>query len=242
MKELSSIYNKPRVNPKIWQYSYILAKSNLNTFKQFRDLVVHEKKASILDVGCGFKPWRGFFKDSFEYVGVDYSKENSFADLVASADALPFPDHYFDTLVYSEVLEHVDNLAETIREMRRVAKNDALVFISSPFMFPEHGIPYDYQRLTEFYYRNVFKTEEIVVLKPSNSSFSTGIFSFNTAIESSPLRRLVGIKQMIYLFANVCALAVEFIFSLLVLTLFKRFRKSFYMMPLGYSVIVRIKK
>ncbi|MEW6108618.1 MAG: class I SAM-dependent methyltransferase [Nitrospirota bacterium] len=202
-----------------------------------------EKKNRILDVGCGFKPWLKLFdEDKIEYIGIDFVKEKSSADFIASADKLPFPDNDFDALIYSEVLEHAENITAAIKEMRRVAKNNALVFISAPLVFPEHGIPYDFLRLTRYFYQTVFKEDDIVLIKESNSSLSTAIVSFNLFIESTPFSIFRGIKHLIYIFNNLTGIVVDAMMTFL----FKKFRKSikhqFYLMPLGYALVVRIKK
>jgi len=235
--------NRQRIKPRIWDYSYFLLKNNFNVFKKFRSLIIQENRRKILDVGCGFKPWLEMFdKKKVEYIGVDFNKSISLVDFVASSDKLPFADGEFDALIYSEVLEHVSDLQKTLNEMRRVAKNNALVFISSPFVFPEHGIPYDFQRLTQYFYRKTFENDEIILIKESNSSFSTMLASFNLFVESSPFGILKGFKNVFYCLTNIIGIfgdgVINFIFS----RIGKSYKKYFYLMPLGYALIIRIKK
>lgn len=191
--------NRQRTNPKIWDYPYLLLKNNLKVFKQFRELTDSQNEMlRVLDIGCGFKPWNKLFdREKTEYIGVDSDRERSSADFIAAADRLPFEDNYFDALIYSEVLEHTSNLQDVLGEMHRVAKNNALVYISSPFVFPEHGIPCDYQRLTRYYYQEAFKNDEIIVVKESNSSLSTVVSTLNLFIESTPFS-LIPLKYIIY--------------------------------------------
>lgn len=237
------LINNQRLRPKIWDYSYLLLKNNLDIFRQFRELVVKENKRKILDVGCGFKPWLELFdRDKIEYIGVDFDKARSSADFIAPADRLPFPSNEFDALIYSEVLEHTNNIYGVIDEMRRVARQDALVYVSSPFIFPEHGIPYDFQRLTRYYYQCVFKEDEIVVLKESNSSLSTVFVSFNMVAECTPFAAMSGVKHFIYSVANILGLACDFAVGFLMKITWDKFRHQFYSMPLGYALVVRVKK
>lgn len=243
IKKLAKLINRQRTNPKIWDYSYLLLKNNLSVFQSFRDLIIRENKTKILDVGCGFKPWAELFdRQIVEYIGIDFDESTSLADFTDSADKLSFKDNEFDGLIYSEVIEHISNLPEALKEMRRVIKKGGLVFISSPFVFPQHGIPYDFQRLTRFYYENIFKNDEIILIKESNSSLTTSITSFNLFIESSPFQIFMGIKHLIYTINNL----VSIIFDALIVFIFSRigknYKKYFYLMPLGYSLIVRIKK
>lgn len=232
--------SRQRRSPKLWDFSFLMLRNNIEVFLQFKNLFENEKKQKLLDVGCGFKPWAAFFeKGSVEYIGVDYDKNLSSADMVAPANKLPFEDNTFDGMIYSEVLEHVDDLAGALKEMRRVAKPNALVFISTPFMFPEHGIPHDYQRLTRYFYEKTFG-QHIIVLSESNSSLSTSITSLNLFIESTPFRIFYGLKHLIYIFLNLLGMLGDGIVNLFFGK--SKYFKYFYLMPLGYALIVRINK
>lgn len=235
--------NRQRVEPNIFDYSYLLLRSNFETFLKFRDLV-ETKRGKILDVGCGFKPWESLFDSNVNYIGIDFDKQKSDADFVGGAESLPFKDNEFDALIYSEVLEHVGDLTMAISEMRRVVKNGGFVFCSSPFMFPEHGIPYDFQRLTKYFYKKIFIGDELIVLRPSNTSISSAVVSLNLVIESTPARNFYGLKHIIYIFFNAIGMIIDMVlgFILRYSPYFKKYEESFFLIPLGYSVIVRIKK
>lgn len=237
------LIERQRIHPRIWDFSYIMLKSNLKLFKKFKNLVLNENKIKLLDVGCGFKPYLKLFeKNKIEYVGVDFEKEKSYADFVASAEKLPFSDNSFDALIYSEVFEHIKDLNLALNEMRRVSKNGAFVYISSPFIFPEHGAPYDFQRLTQYFYKENFKNDEIIEIKPSNTSFSTPFIVLNLFIQASPLKIFYGIKDLIFIINNTFAIILDTIFKFLISNLFKNYERHFYSMPVGYALIIRIKK
>ncbi|MCL4475179.1 MAG: class I SAM-dependent methyltransferase [Nitrospirae bacterium] len=241
--KFAKLIERQRLHPRIWDYSYFLLRNNLNAFTTFRDLVAAEKKTRILDIGCGFKPWLELFdKTQVEYIGVDFDQERSSADFLAYADKLPFPDNQFDALIYSEVLEHAQNLPVVLKEMHRVAKPDALVFLSSPFVFPEHGVPFDFQRLSRYYYENIFRDDEILELRESNTSVSTAIVSINLALEVTPFGALCGFKNLLYAFTNSVGLICDKLLQWFLLPLRKEFRDQVHLMPLGYALIVRIKK
>jgi len=50
---------------------------------------------------------------------------------------LPFRDNFFDRIICSEMLEHIDDYAAALREIRRVLKPDGLLCISVPSYWPE---------------------------------------------------------------------------------------------------------
>ncbi|HEX8947925.1 MAG TPA: class I SAM-dependent methyltransferase, partial [Dissulfurispiraceae bacterium] len=233
LEKFKRVITRQRLRPRPWDYSYLLLKNNLEVFRRFRDFALERRKTRILDVGCGFKPWLAMFKkDHVEYIGVDFDKELSSADFVAPADRLPFPDSEFDALIYSEVLEHAENMPGVLSEMRRVARPGALVFISSPFVFPEHGIPHDYQRLTRYFYEKTFKDDEIIVLKESNSSLATALASFNLVGEWTPFAAAAGLKQVVYGIFNICGLAGDLAAWLLLKIAGDKHRPQLYGMPL----------
>jgi ubiquinone/menaquinone biosynthesis C-methylase UbiE len=72
----------------------------------------------------------------FECVGVDanpnYVKEaNSKGNEVFNMNAkhLEFPDKFFDTALLFEVLEHIDDPAEVLKEAKRVSKKNVLITV-----------------------------------------------------------------------------------------------------------------
>lgn len=248
IERFRNLIARQRVHPRLWDFSYLYLKSNAGMFRLFGRMVADEAGArgdrcEILDVGCGFKPWAAFFPGGgVLYLGIDRDRAMSSADALASGDALPFAESRFDALIYSEVLEHTADLPNTLKEMRRVARDGALVFISSPFVFYEHGVPHDYQRLTRYYYRAAFAADEIVALRESNSSLATAIVSLNLFIESTPFSLLPGLKHVVYSVTNVAARVVDLAFAALVRLVRSGKTGVFYSMPLGYALIVRIRK
>ena len=104
-------------------------------------------KGKLLDVGCGNRPYeKSFFSGCSQYIGCDYLSERSKPDVVCSALDLAFPDNEFDTVVSTEVLEHVPDPLRALRQMYRVAKPGAYVIVSTPMYWPRHDLPYDFFR------------------------------------------------------------------------------------------------
>ncbi len=62
-------------------------------------------------------------------------------EIVADAKDLPFKDGEFETVLCTEVLEHVLNPFKVEEELRRVTKKDGLLILSTRFVFPLHDIP-----------------------------------------------------------------------------------------------------
>jgi SAM-dependent methyltransferase len=107
--------------------------------------------ARILDVGCGLGLYVQRFRDFSDQVhGVDIDADKvREASLTlphiqqASADNLPYPDNTFDVVFSHEVLEHVPDDVQAMRESYRVLKPGGRLVIFVPnrgYPFETHGI------------------------------------------------------------------------------------------------------
>ena len=110
----------------------------------------------LLDVGCGPKPYYPFFAEhASEYVGVDVV-ENPVAELRGSVEALPVEDASFDVVLCTQVLEHCDDPAQAVRELRRVTAPGGRVLASTHGVQVYHPSPEDYWRWTHAGLRRLF--------------------------------------------------------------------------------------
>ncbi|MBI4786235.1 MAG: methyltransferase domain-containing protein [Chloroflexi bacterium] len=108
--------------------------------------------ARVLDVGCGI----GAYVDKFrgltaEAFGVDVDPEKLYAArlekglrmLAASvSEILPFPNGAFDAVLLHEVIEHVADDRQTVREAHRVVKHGGMLLVFAPnrlYLFETHG-------------------------------------------------------------------------------------------------------
>jgi SAM-dependent methyltransferase len=101
----------------------------------------------VLDVGCGGKPYLPYFEPYADaYVGVDVG--NPAADIEGSVEALPVDDGSFDLVLCTQVLEHVDDPAQAVRELHRVTAPGGRVLASTHGVQVYHPSPTDYWRWT----------------------------------------------------------------------------------------------
>jgi SAM-dependent methyltransferase len=113
----------------------------------------------LLDVGCGDKPYEALFAPRVSsYVGVEYestyrdsanAKLNR-ADHVYDGQTLPFADESFDTVLNTQVLEHVPDPFALFQEMVRVLAPGGRLLLTVPFAYRIHSVPYDFHRFTHF--------------------------------------------------------------------------------------------
>ncbi len=104
----------------------------------------------LLDVGCGVKPFEKLFESHVEkYLGLEYSPESGYrgnkADFCGDAGYLPLPDKSVDTILCTEVMEHLPDPERAIKEFERVLRPGGTVITTAPFFYPIHDA-YDFFR------------------------------------------------------------------------------------------------
>jgi SAM-dependent methyltransferase len=112
--------------------------------------------ARVLDVGCGVKPYRPYFGAAASFVGVDVV-ENPAADLIGPVEALPVEDGSFDVVLCNQVLEHCDDPAQAVRELRRVTAPGGRVLASTHGVQVYHPSPNDLWRWTHAGLERLFR-------------------------------------------------------------------------------------
>lgn len=106
----------------------------------------------LLDVGCGVKPYYELFQPYItNYLGIDVPHSmhgTQSIDVGATALQLPFQDGMFDTVLSTEVMEHVPEPHQMLAEIARVLRPDGTLILTIPFHEPLHELPYDFYRYT----------------------------------------------------------------------------------------------
>lgn len=116
-------------------------------------------KGNLLDLGCGKVPLYEAYKDKILHcVCVDWENtkhKNEFIDKNIDLNKeLPFEDNTFDTIILSDVLEHIQNPMFLWYEMNRVLKKDGILIMNIPFFYWLHEQPFDYYRYTRYALEN----------------------------------------------------------------------------------------
>jgi len=105
----------------------------------------------ILDVGCGLGTYVEKLRQFSDWVyGIDIEVERVMDGgrrlpnlLVAAAERLPFADGCFDVVLLHEVLEHVEDDAQSVREAYRLLGPGGRMVIFAPnrlYPFETHGV------------------------------------------------------------------------------------------------------
>jgi SAM-dependent methyltransferase len=109
----------------------------------------------LLDLGCGTVPLYEIYQHYVsDNICVDWENtrhESVFLDHSFDLNqGISLPSETFDTILATDVLEHVANPELLWREMARVLKPGGKIILGVPFLYCLHEEPHDYQRFTKY--------------------------------------------------------------------------------------------
>lgn len=161
----------------------------------------------LVDLGCGEKPYESIISPYItSYFGVDFQPtaevnygKGTKADLYRDCTDTGLPDESFDTLISTQVMEHVFDTAKYLAECHRLLKPGGAGIFTVPLMWPCHAEPYDYFRFTRYsleklFEGNGFQIEEMhgvgLAFAAASQIFLLSIFGKNDRITAKIMRRL----------------------------------------------------
>jgi SAM-dependent methyltransferase len=135
-------------------------------FLHYRSLFSDLQKASahahgkLLDIGCGNKPYEKMFAGRItEYIGCDVVQSSDRrVDIICPATQIPLSDASFNTILCTQVIEHVADHRELLREAFRLLQKNGVLILSGPMYWPLHEEPYDFFRFTEHGLRHLLES------------------------------------------------------------------------------------
>lgn len=131
-------------------------------------------RGTLLDLGCGLKPYRSLFPHVTRYLGIDLpparsaNRREKSADIFGEIARVPLCDASVDAVLSTQVLEHVSSPELVIREAARVLRPGGALLLTVPFVAAEHEEPHDYFRFTRYGVRSLLERngfEDICVTK-----------------------------------------------------------------------------
>ncbi|MBN1765151.1 MAG: class I SAM-dependent methyltransferase [Sedimentisphaerales bacterium] len=150
-------------------------------------------KGKLLDLGCGKVPLYEAYRDYVtDIICVDWDKsiyKNIYLDFELDlTKTLPFADNEFDTIILSDVLEHIPVPEHLWKEMARVLSRNGKLIMNVPFYYWIHEKPYDYYRYTEYALRRFVELSglRVVQLKPIGGALEVMVDIFANNINRLP--------------------------------------------------------
>lgn len=156
-------------NQRPWHFQWLAVKDLHADLRR----VLPGLEGRVLDVGCGRKPYRPWLKNAQEYVGIDTTQ---WADVkIEYGQPWPLEDASFDSVICTQVLEHAGDFLHVLSEMARVLKPGGRLVVTVPFLYNEHGFPYDYRRFSVTGARATFEDQYDVLEVGKQGGFGSTI-------------------------------------------------------------------
>jgi SAM-dependent methyltransferase len=134
-------------------------------------------RGRLADLGCGKVPLYATYRHLVDAVTCIDWPQSAHGGLHVDVEAdlgqpLPLADSSFDTVVLSDVLEHVPQPELLWHEMARLLAPGGHALVNVPFMYGLHEVPHDYGRYTEFALRRFAEQAglEVALLEPVGGS------------------------------------------------------------------------
>jgi SAM-dependent methyltransferase len=137
--------------------------------KHYEVMIREHARGMLLDMGCGNIPYYEIYKDLVDgNLCVDWENslhKNPFLDqLVDLNEKVPLESETFDTILLTDVLEHIAEPQLLMSEIARLLKPDGKVLIAVPFLYCLHEQPHDYYRYTEHALRRFCTNNDLTVI------------------------------------------------------------------------------
>lgn len=127
---------------------YIFQPDRVLLKKQIKNVAKYVT-GKVLDVGAGgYDRYQTFFNCE-KYVKMDVNHQDNI-DVAGSAEAIPLADNEFDTIICTQVLEHLKHPAKAASEMHRILKTNGHLILTAPQINELHEEPYDFFRYTKY--------------------------------------------------------------------------------------------
>ncbi|MDT8411454.1 MAG: class I SAM-dependent methyltransferase [Vicingaceae bacterium] len=176
-------------NKEQWSPSkYVLKNGRLKASKNKKDVTISSRlfvdlvasfyqeniplyvSGNLLDLGCGKVPLYAAYENYISDVTcVDWQNtihKNPFLDIETDINQpLPIENENFDTVILSDVLEHIRKPEELIAEIHRIMKPNGKFMLNVPFFYWLHEQPFDYFRYTKFALQSMLEDAGFKVLK-----------------------------------------------------------------------------
>lgn len=137
-------------------------------FQNTKEVIQYAKKyisGGTLDLGAGSAKYREIIRErASSYTTFDMAPGPNI-DVVGDALNLPFGEASFETIVSTQVLEHVEKPWIVVKEIHRVLKSGGICFLTAPFMEPYHPYPGDYFRYSVEGIKSLFQNEGFQIVE-----------------------------------------------------------------------------
>lgn len=152
----------------------------MNSLKNTRGVIEYTSRyvnGRTLDYGAGTAKYKNIIEPHFsEYIAFDIADGPS-VDVTGDVLCPPFINESFDTIICTQVLEHVEKPWIVVSQIKRLLKNGGIAVVSAPFVFPYHADPYDFFRYTRQGLESLFKNDGFEIVESGSYGKVFSVFS-----------------------------------------------------------------
>jgi SAM-dependent methyltransferase len=138
-------YTRQRQRPVRGESLYIHLSDALLALEQAVGSIEIAPGSRILDFGAGSSPYDFLFPGA-KYLKADITPETSPDLLITDGGKVEETDESFDIVLSTQVIEHVHDPQNYLREVYRLLKPQGKFLLALPCLYEDHKCPNDYQR------------------------------------------------------------------------------------------------
>jgi SAM-dependent methyltransferase len=206
--------------------------------RKYQDAIPIYCHGRLLDLGCGKAPFYEAYKDYVTNVELaDWPNclhGNECIDhSIDLTKPIPLPSENYDSIILSDVLEHIPNPEQLLRDIYRLLTGNGVLLLNVPFYYWIHEAPFDYFRYTSYALTRLSESSGFVVesIEPlgGTNEVLADIIAKNIAFLKLPVlgSALIILIQNLALFISSTRLGKRFA------------EKSAKYFPFGYFVVLR---
>lgn len=141
--------------------------------------------ALVLDAGAGTGPYKRHFSHT-TYESADFCDLDN-VTYICDLTSIPVEDRRYDLVFCSQVLEHLPEPKDALKEIHRVLKPDGTLWLSAPLFYEEHEAPYDFYRYTQYGFKYLLESAGFTIRKIEWLEGYYGTLSYQLNIAASSL-------------------------------------------------------
>jgi SAM-dependent methyltransferase len=135
----------------------------------YEKIITRHASGLLADIGCGVVPYYMMYKDLVtDNICIDWAAEGeiSFLDFTAdlNKDTIALETGSVDTVLCTDVLEHISSPNHLFSEMTRILKPGGKLILTVPFIYWIHSAPHDHHRYTRYKLQDFCQTNNLQTL------------------------------------------------------------------------------
>lgn len=167
----------------------------IKNLKGTREFMIYCQKyisGRVVDLGAGKAKYKEIIKKSAkDYVAFDMFPGVNI-DIVGDIINTGLSADFFDTVICTQVFEHIPKPWLAVKEINRILKNDGICIVTAPFIQASHADPHDYFRYTTEGMKSLFEGEGFEIIEYGGyGKIASTFLDFIKMIWFSPYKKSV---------------------------------------------------